>query len=286
MEIENGHPIPYSVLMATYREEKAAYLHESIASVLEQTVPPDDFVLVCDGPLTPELDAELAYWRTKMDILHILRLSRPEGLGNALNKGLALCKNELVARMDSDDISCPDRCQKQLDAFAMHKVEIISGTVEEFESVPGDRSQYRLVPEQPDEIIRYARSRNPFNHPCVMFKKSAIEAVGGYRAFMQYEDYDLWVRMFQKGMRGYNIQETLLWMRTGSGFYKRRSGRNYFKNGLDFQRCLLRTGFINRGRFLWNIACRFAVQNLPTALCGRIYRRFLRSSGPHGQNKM
>ncbi|NBI77923.1 glycosyltransferase [Anaerotruncus colihominis] len=282
MEIENNHSPPYSVLMATYCGENAAYLHRSIASILGQTVPADDFVLVCDGPLTPELDAELEYWETKTDILNLLRLPKSEGLGNALNKGLAVCKNELVARMDSDDISCPDRCQKQLRAFSMHNVEIISGIVEEFESIPGDCARWRSVPEQPEEIVRYARSRNPFNHPCVMFKKSAVESVGSYRTYMQYEDYDLWVRMFQSGMQGYNIQDTLLWMRIGNGFYRRRSGLDYFKNGFYFQRRLLRTGFISHGRFLWNIICRFIVQNLPLDLCERFYRHFLRSDDSCG----
>ena len=280
MEIENSQSPPYSVLMATYCGEKAAYLHRSIESILNQTVPADDFVLVCDGPLTPELDAELEYWQTKTDILNLLRLPKSEGLGNALNKGLAMCRNELVARMDSDDISCPDRCQKQLHAFSVHNVEIISGIVEEFESMPGDCARRRLVPEQPEEIIRYARARNPFNHPCVMFKKSAVESVGSYRTCMQYEDYDLWVRMFQSGMQGYNIQNTLLWMRVGNGFYRRRSGFDYFKKGLSFQRRLLRTGFISRGRFLWNVICRFTVQSLPLDLCERFYRHFLRSGGP------
>ena len=115
---------------------------------------------------------------------------------------------------------------------------------------------------------------------CVMFKKSAVESVGSYRTCMQYEDYDLWVRMFQSGMQGYNIQNTLLWMRVGNGFYRRRSGFDYFKKGLSFQRRLLRTGFISRGRFLWNVICRFTVQSLPLDLCERFYRHFLRSGGP------
>ena len=109
---------PYSVLMSVYFKESPEYLRTSIESIRGQSASTNDFVVVCDGPLTSELDAVLEEEQEKFgSVLHVLRLEKNEGLGNALNKGLKLCKNELVARMDSDDISRPERCEKQIELF-------------------------------------------------------------------------------------------------------------------------------------------------------------------------
>ncbi len=148
-------------------------------------------------------------------IFSILRLERNRGLGIALQEGLPYCKHELVARMDSDDIAKPCRCEKQIEIFCTKQVDIVSGTIEEFNKVPGDRKIYKILPENQEEIIRYARTRNPFNHPAVMFRKTAVEAVNGYQPFYLLEDYYLWVRMLGNGARAYNIQENLLCMRVG-----------------------------------------------------------------------
>lgn len=95
----------YSVLMSVYHGEKAEYLRLSANSILSQTVPTNDFVLMCDGPLTEELDAVIEdLLREHSDVLHVIRLEENRGLGDALNAGIQYCKNELIARMDSDDI--------------------------------------------------------------------------------------------------------------------------------------------------------------------------------------
>lgn len=172
----------YSVLMSVYYKEKPEYLKQAIESILCQTVKPDDFVLVCDGPLNLELDAVIAAKQQEMgDTLNVVRLVKNCGLGNALNEGIKHCKNELVARMDSDDISVMDRCQKQVELFEKNpELDITSGALLEFVTSPDQITGGRTIPCNNDEIIHYSPERCPFNHPCVMFKKVQLSA-GGYR---------------------------------------------------------------------------------------------------------
>ena len=191
----------YSVLMSVYYKEKPEYLEQAIESVQSQTFPTDDFILVCDGPLNDALDKVIAKKQQEMGItLNVVRLAKNGGLGNALNEGIKHCKNELVARMDSDDIAYPDRCEKQLAVFNEHpEVSICSGIVEEFTTDPNTVDAKRVPPETNAEIVEFAKKRNPFNHPCVMYKKSAVEAVGSYQDFYLLEDYYLWLRMLMAG---------------------------------------------------------------------------------------
>ncbi|MDY5382765.1 MAG: glycosyltransferase, partial [Megasphaera elsdenii] len=202
-------PANYSVLMSVYYKEHPDYLRQSMQSIYDQTVPTDDFVLVSDGPLTPELDAVIADMQQQFGSrLHVCRLSKNGGLGKALNFGIGQCKNDLVARMDSDDVSRPDRCQRQLAIFHDHpEYSLVSGIVEEFSDTITNVSVRRIVPEHQDDIIVFAKKRNPFNHPCIMYKKSAVQAVGSYQDFYLLEDYYLWIRMLQHGFIGYNLQE-------------------------------------------------------------------------------
>ena len=140
-------------------KEKPEYLQQSIESILHQTVPTDDFVLVCDGPLTPELDSVIAKYST----LHVVRLKENGGLGGALNEGMKHCQHDLIARMDSDDISRSDRCERELKVFAEHsEVDIVSGTIEEFITSPDEVYSRRVLPEKSAEIVQFAKKRKPF----------------------------------------------------------------------------------------------------------------------------
>lgn len=165
--------VNYSVLMSVYYKERPDYLRQSMQSIYDQTVPTDDFVLVCDGPLTPELDAVIADMQQQFGpCLHVCRLLKNGGLGKALNFGIQQCKNDLVARMDSDDVSRSNRCERQLAVFEKHpEYSLGSGIVEEFSDTIEHVSVRRIVPEQQADIIAFAKKRNPFNHPCVMYKK-------------------------------------------------------------------------------------------------------------------
>lgn len=272
----------YSVLMSVYSKEKPEHLKEAMDSIWDQTIPADDFVLVCDGPLNAELDAVIMEMqREHADRLRVVRLDRNHGLGYALDTGLTHCRNELVARMDSDDISMPDRCERHLRVFASDpEVSICSGIIEEFLRVPNDAHSKRVVPEHHREIMKFAKIRNPFNHPCVMFKKSIVESSGGYKDLYFLEDYYLWIRMLSNGAIGYNIQKPLLWMRTDDGMYRRRRGLKYAKSQRKLFKYMYEIGFINRRQRIANTILRYGISAMPPTILKRTYRLFLRKVLP------
>lgn len=268
----------YSVLMSVYYKEKPEHLKEAIESIQAQTCPTDDFVLICDGPLTPGLDAVIAQKQRQMgDVLNVVRLAKNVGLGLALNEGLRHCRHELVARMDSDDISRPDRCQKQLAVFRAHpEISICSGIVEEFSTTPDTVDARRVLPETNAEIVEFAKKRNPFNHPCVMYKKAAVMAVGSYQDCYLLEDYHLWLRMLFAGEQGYNLQEPLLHMRAGSELYMRRAGWKYACSQTRLFRFMKKSGFISGSQCLLSCVLRSGAALAPNWLRKFMYEKILR----------
>lgn len=268
----------YSVLMSVYHKEKPEYLRQSIESIQAQTLPTDDFVLVCDGPLNAGLDSVIYKKQQEMgDILNVVRLEKNGGLGNALNEGIKHCKNELVARMDSDDIAYPDRCEKQIAVFNTYsEVSVCSGVVEEFNTTPEIVDAKRVPPETNAEIIEFAKKRDPFNHPCVMYKKSAVEAVGSYQDFYLLEDYYLWLRMLMAGYKGYNIQKPLLHMRAGSDMYLRRAGWKYAKTQKRLFRFMKDRGFIGNGQYIGSCVVRSGSALAPNWLRKLMFEKVLR----------
>lgn len=268
----------YSVLMSVYHKEKPEYLKQAIESIQAQTFPTNDLVLVCDGPLNDTLDEEITKKQQEMGAtLNVVRLARNGGLGNALNEGIKHCKNELVARMDSDDIAYPDRCEKQIAVFNTHpKVSICSGIVEEFTTDPNIVDTKRVPPETNAEIIEFAKKRNPFNHPCVMYKKSAVEAVGSYQDFYLLEDYYLWLRMLMAGYQGYNIQEPLLHMRAGSDMYLRRAGWKYAEAQAQLFKFMKKRGFISSSQYIKSCVIRGGSSLAPNCLRRFMFEKMLR----------
>lgn len=268
----------YSVLMSVYYKEKPEYLKQAIESIQAQTFATNDFVLVCDGPLNEPLDRVItAKQREMRETLNIVRLAKNGGFGNALNEGIKHCKNELVARMDSDDIAYLDRCEKQITIFNTHpEVSICSGIVEEFTTDPNTVDTKRVPPETNAEIVDFAKRRNPFNHPCVMYKKSAVEAVGSYQDFYLLEDYYLWIRMLMTGYEGYNIQESLLRMRAGSDMYKRRAGWKYAKTQAKLFKFMKQQGFIGNVQYIKSCVIRSGSALVPNWLRKVMFEKVLR----------
>ncbi len=264
----------YSVLMSVYAGEDPAHLQAAIDSMYRQTIPTDDFVLVCDGPLTDHLEAITTSTHLRFpDSFHVVRLPEHRGLAPALNAGLRQCRHELIARMDSDDISFPDRCARQLARFrAEPELAILSGTVAEFERTPAHITGHRTLPRTHPDICQFSRKRSPFNHPAVMYRKSAVLAAGGYdEGYPYFEDYDLWIRMLQTGFRGENLREPILFMRAGSGMYRRRSGPAYARRMLRFHRALRGKGWSSRIDYLSAALPHALICLLPVSLVRHVY---------------
>lgn len=271
----------YSVLMSVYYKENPSFLKQSMQSILQQTQKTNDFVLVCDGPLNEELDTVISEMKQQFEgCMNVVRLAENVGLGRALNVGIKHCKNELVARMDSDDISYPDRCVRQIAEFQNDPaLDICSGGIEEFEDTPEHIESSRIPPETHEEIYEFAKKRCPFNHPCVMYRKSAVEAAGGYQDFYHLEDYFLWVRMLLNGSKGYNLQQPLLWMRAGNDMYKRRAGWTYAKSQIKLFKFMRQKKMIGWGSYCVSCAIRTASALAPNGLRRFMFEKLLRKNG-------
>ena len=266
----------YSVLMSLYIKEHPEYLRLALDSMINQTVKPDEIVLVEDGPLTTELYAVVEEYK---DYLTIVANEKNIGLGLALNEGLKTCRNELVARMDTDDISKPDRCEKQLRYFNAHpETTILGGQIEEFIISPDEIVGKRVVPETDEQLKKYMKKRCPFNHMTVMFKRSDVLQVGNYRDWFWNEDYYLWIRMALQDQKFANLPETLVNVRVGKDMYARRGGGKYYKSEIGIQKLMLAKGIIDKPTYAMNCVKRFIVQMaLPNSIRGWIFKKFARS---------
>ena len=267
----------FSVLIAVYAKEIPAHLEQSLESIFRQELPPDEVVLVEDGPLTPALDEVVARFKEAHTRLHIEKLPQSQGLGLALKEGLAHCQYEIVARMDSDDIAMPQRFSKEMAWLETHpETDVVGSWTDEFSEASGQVISTRRLPETHEALLRFSRYRNPMNHPTVMFRKAAVERAGGYRHRELFEDYDLWVRMLQQGARFHNLQESLLMFRLSPQFYGRRGGWHYILLETAFQRWMHEGGHISWLRMAGNITVRTPIRLIPDRWRKYGYLIFLR----------
>ncbi|MEG2789542.1 MAG: glycosyltransferase [Romboutsia sp.] len=268
----------FSVLLSVYKKENPEYLKVALKSILNQTIRPSEIVVVKDGPLTEELECVLnSFYEKNKLIFNVVELKENRGLGVALAKGVENCKFELVARMDTDDICEVDRFEKQLNILQANKdIGIVGSYIKEFDGDIDNIISQRIVPIENKDIKRYARKRNPFNHMTVMYRKQAVLESGNYSEFLWNEDYHLWVRMIQYGVKCYNIPEFLVYARTGDDMFKRRGGIKYALKDIELQKYFYSIEFIKLNEFIINIISRTTVRLLPNNLRKSIYKKFLR----------
>lgn len=221
----------FSVLMSLYIKENPQFLRESLQSLVDQTYPADEIVLVLDGAITPELEQVLQQFSQQLP-LNLVPLPQNVGLGKALNEGIKAARNEWLFRMDTDDICYPERFAKQVEFIEKNPdVVLFSTQIAEFDQDPSQILAVRNVPVGYDNIVAFNRMRSPFNHMTVAYKKSVLEEVGGYQHHLFLEDYNLWNRIIAKGYNVGNLPEILLYARTaGNAMFSRRRGWIYAKS--------------------------------------------------------
>lgn len=270
----------FSVLLSLYIKEDPRYLQECFESLLDQTVPATEWVIVEDGPLTQELYQVLdTYQERYPGLIKRVPLEKNLGLGLALREGMLHCSHELVARMDTDDLARPARFEKQLACFEKDPVLDICGShILEFEADPQHPNAVRKVPLGHDEIVHYQKSRSAFNHVTVMFKKSSVLRAGNYEDAPLMEDDMLWVRMLLSGAKGMNLDDYLVDVRTGAGMIERRGGFGYFKKYCDGRRKILETGFISHFDYYKTCAIQLIVALVPNKIRFLIFTKLLRSN--------
>lgn len=264
--------------MTVYKGDKPAWLQTAIDSIASQTIPPFEFVIVVDGPISDSLDEVLRRYMTQSHIFHVIRLKENHGLAFALNVGLRNCRCPIIMRMDADDYSLPSRYEKQIEVMLSRNLDFIGSNVEEFEGSLDNVISKAVMPVYSDELIRMAKKRNPIRHPSLVIKKSALEAVGAYDAkLLNGQDYDLIVRLLMAGFQGGNINETLVKMRVSPEFYSRRGGWKYFVRMRALKRKLYKIGFYNKWDYFVGVTAHFVSSMIPQKIRKVIYLKLLRS---------
>ena len=267
----------FSVLLPIYYKDNPQHLAESLDSIVKQTLPPDEVVIVKDGILTGQLEEVIKEYCHRFVQFNFVQLPTNIGLGNALKIGLEKCKHNIVARMDADDIAHPDRFQKQVMAMAAFPgIAAMGCNLSEFNDFPNDTNSIKKVPSAISELKRYAMMRNPLNHPSVIFRKSAIEAVGSYKHMPFFEDYYLWLRLLKAGHTIGNLDESLVYFRVGNAALTRRHGTAYIKSELNFYKCCLREKLIPGYMVLFALLIRLPIRILPKKLFLQSYKTLLR----------
>lgn len=249
----------YSVLMSVYAKEKPMNLKCAITSMLEQSIPPFDFVLVCDGPIPSELEEVIDGFIQKNEgLFQVIRIKENKGLGVALATGMRYCKCNMIARMDSDDIALANRMELQLSLFTKEpSLSVVGGQIQEFFDSLDAKGGKRIVPLTPDQIKKAAARRNPMNHVTVVFKKQDVEAAGGYIGLDRFEDYYLWARMLAKGFKLANIEEISVYVRVNNAMYQRRGGWRYFLQTVKLEKYLKTLKIATEQQYIRNVFVRF-----------------------------
>ena len=268
----------YSVLMSLYVKEKPEYLVQAIDSMLNQTSKPNEIIIVKDGPLNDELDEIVdKFKKDNSELFTVVKNEKNLGLGLALNEGLRVARNDLVARMDTDDISKPDRCEKQLEVFEKNpELAIVGSWVDEFSTSPDEIISTRKVPELNKDIYNFAKKRSAFNHPAVMYRKSKVLENNGYSDLRRNQDVDLFGRMLFAGCQAYNIQEALLWFRSNNDLSKRRKSWENTKSYINTIKRFWKMGYSSFWNYLSVAIAQTGMFLMPVKMQNWMYRKFLR----------
>ena len=272
--------MPFSVLMSVYRNDRPEFVERALDSVTTlQSRKPDELVLVVDGPISDELKSLIEKRsKTEPGLYNVVWLPENKGLGNALRIGVESARNEIIARMDSDDVSTPERFEKQIAYMEEHpEYDVVGGQITEFIETEDNIVGKREVPCDSEEILMWLRGRCPLNHVSVTLLRSRVLAVGNYIDWHYNEDYFLWIRMAELGYKFANLPYVLVNVRVGKEMYARRGGWKYFKSEKGLQDYMYKHKMISLPRYCINVAGRFGIQViLPNKLRGIVFRILFR----------
>lgn len=266
----------FSLLLPVWAGDRPDFLARAFASTVdEQTRRPDQVVIVRDGPVGAELQACLDRLAAQGPVpVDVVALERNLGLGPALDAGLAACRHDLVARMDADDISLPNRFAVQLPVMESG-VDLMGSGLLEIGAGLDDVVGRRTPPIDPSAIAARARFADPFNHPTVVYRRGLVREVGGYGDFALMEDYLLWAKMILAGARVANVAEPLVGYRVGAGAYKRRGGVAQLRAELALQRRFRALGFTSPAQYARNVLLRGGYRLVPEGVRRLAYRRMI-----------
>lgn len=273
------HKYKYSVLMSVYKNDDALFLKDALRSIYDdQTVKPDEIVVVFDGPLSERLYDVLDEFKLgKENIVKYYPQDTNKGLGEALRIGAEACTGDYILRMDSDDISDPKRFEKQIRFVESHpEIDVVGTDISEFEYSLNEKMRVRSCPATHNEIVAMGKRRNPMNHVTVCMKRHALEECGGYKTLLLLEDYYLWLHMISAGFTLANIKESLVYVRVGNGFNSKRGSKERIEGWKVLQEYMLKEDMITKKEATLNMLYIRMFVKTPACLKKMAYAKFLR----------
>lgn len=270
----------FSVLMSVYAKENAKFFERALQSNLDEQVrKPDEFVLICDGSLSDEINAVILKYANKYpQIFKVYRTEQNQGLGKALNYGLSKCSYDIILRSDSDDVCDPHRFEIQVQYMECHSdIAVCSSYIDEFDSDWTMPDRKKTLPLTNEELFKMAKYRNPINHMAVAFRKNVILKIGSYKHIPYVEDYELWVRVLINGYQLANIDKVLVHARVGNGMIKRRSNKEYINSWHELSTYMLNNNMINKLQYYRNMIAIRTFVYIPGDLKEIVYKRVLRN---------
>ena len=274
--------------MCVYGKDDPDHFDIALDSIVDQTFKPSEIVLVVDGPIPETINSIITKYKmvckeNKIEF-KVYRLKQNMGHGIARRLSFNKCNHEYIALMDADDISVPDRFQRQIEFIELNpRISIVGGNITEFISQhdgrdTSNKAGCRIVPETDRAVKEYMKKRCPMNQMTVMFNRTAVSSVGGYKDWYCDEDYYLWIRLALAGYTFANIQESLVDVRVGEEMYQRRGGFKYFKSEAKLQKYMLHHDMIGIGRYFINVGERLILQVLtPHKVRGWLFKKFART---------
>ena len=270
----------YSVLMSVYKNDDPQFLKLALESIYEQqTRKPDEIVVVFDGPLKEALTAVLNSFRIgKENIVRYYPQEVNRGLGEALRIGSEKCTGDYIFRMDSDDISTPQRFAKQIAYMEEHPdIDVLGTDIAEFNQTPDEENlRKRVCPQTHEAIVEMGKRRNPMNHVTVCMKRTALVKCGGYQTLLLLEDYYLWLKMIVAGCKLANLNESLVYVRVGNGFDSKRGSKERITGWKHLQNYMLKHQLINKKEAFVNMLYIRVFVHTPAWLKKILYSKLLR----------
>jgi glycosyltransferase involved in cell wall biosynthesis len=260
----------FSVIIPVYELESPVFFSDAISSIINQSRAPDEIIIVVDGSIGADLNNVIENLTDNNDVI-VIRLKQSMGPGAARHAGILKSKNEIVALMDSDDISKSNRFEIELDILIKENVDVVGGWIEEFNSTPGDLNQLRITPKRHERIVLFGKWRMPVNHVTLVFRKEAYFNAGGYKSMRYAEDFSLITRMLSLGIKFHNVQKVLVDVRVGNEMHNRRRGISFLTAELRVFSGMYSSGYINIWQYICNIIIRLLIRLLPSKIMSYLY---------------
>lgn len=269
----------FSVIMSVYKNDKPEQLDIALDSIINQTLPPNEIIVVVDGPVPDESVRVLENKKQVYPELKVFYQKENQGLGAVLRIAVANAQYDYLARMDSDDIALPNRFELQMNEFRKDsKLSLVGGMITEFVDTPDNIISKRILPCSDADIKQFMKSRCGVNHMTVIMKKEDLLKAGNYQPDFRQEDYYLWARMILAGCTFKNIPEVVVNVRSGYDQFARRGGLKYYKDVLKFNCWMYEKKLISLPRMVYNDCVRGLVQFLlPNSIRTFIYKKALRN---------